>query len=48
MSGSPSRGRRAMRGTRSTGRGETLTPVSFPDLALAVADLLPPRADGEE
>ena len=29
-------------------RGETLTPVSFPDLALAVADLLPPRADGEE
>ena len=29
-------------------RGETLTPVSLPDLELAVEDLLPPPADGEE
>ena len=27
-------------------RGETLTPVSLPDLELAVGDLLPARADG--
>ena len=29
-------------------RGETLTPVSLPDLALAVDDLLPPRAAAGE
>ena len=28
-------------------RGETLTPVALPDLELAVADLLPPKAGGE-
>ena len=29
-------------------RGETLTPVSLPDLELAVSDLLPPTTDGGE
>ena len=29
-------------------RGETLTPVSLPDLELAVEDLLPPPVDGRE
>ena len=29
-------------------RGETITPVSFPDLELAVDDLLPPPAVGDE